>query len=100
MDFVHKNNGHENGWRKEDHQLFVKLYNKYKDVDILAKNLSEILPGKLKKTIGIFFYTMFAFGIQNVFGIKTYLLLYFHIFFLLFDYRRYCGGLLSLKLLT
>lgn len=47
MDFVHKNNGHENGWRKEDHQLFIKLYNKYKDVDILTKNLNEILPGKL-----------------------------------------------------
>lgn len=46
MDFLLKSNGHENGWRKEDHQTFVKFYNKYKDVDTLATNLNELLPGE------------------------------------------------------
>nr|CAI5831087.1 unnamed protein product [Callosobruchus analis] len=44
MDFVHKSGGHENGWRKEDHQLFVKLRSKHKDRKIVAETLHDILP--------------------------------------------------------
>ncbi|EFA06087.2 coiled-coil domain-containing protein 112 [Tribolium castaneum] len=44
MDFVNKSNGHENGWASEDHQLFLKLRNKYKTVDDLALNLHRLLP--------------------------------------------------------
>lgn len=46
MDFLHKSNGHENGWRKEDHQMFIKWYDKYKNIDSLAVNLNELLPGE------------------------------------------------------
>lgn len=46
MDFLHKSNGHENGWRRKDHQMFIKLNSKYKDCDILATNLNELLPGE------------------------------------------------------
>lgn len=46
MDFVHKSNGHENGWRKEDHQLFIKFYKKYNDGEVLAVNLNKVLPGE------------------------------------------------------
>ncbi|CAH2002798.1 unnamed protein product [Acanthoscelides obtectus] len=44
MDFVHKSGGHENGWRKEDHDLFVKLRSKHKDIKIAAENLHDVLP--------------------------------------------------------
>ncbi|VEN45951.1 unnamed protein product [Callosobruchus maculatus] len=44
MDFVHKSGGHENGWRKEDHQLFIKLRTKHKDSKIVAENLHDMLP--------------------------------------------------------
>lgn len=46
MDFLLKSNGHENGWRKEDHQIFIKFCKKYRDIDQLATNLNELLPGE------------------------------------------------------
>ncbi|CAG9815451.1 unnamed protein product [Phaedon cochleariae] len=44
IEFVHKSKGHENGWRKEDHQLFLKIRQKHKHIDTLAKHLHEALP--------------------------------------------------------
>lgn len=45
MDFVNKSKGHENGWASEDHQLFLKLRSKNKNIDELAINLHRLLPG-------------------------------------------------------
>lgn len=45
MDFVHSSGGHENGWRREDHQLFIKFRKKFKNIDTVAKHLHEELPG-------------------------------------------------------
>ncbi|XP_050293531.1 coiled-coil domain-containing protein 112-like [Anthonomus grandis grandis] len=44
FDFVHQSGGHENGWRKEDHQLFLKLRGKCKRVDEVATQIHETLP--------------------------------------------------------
>ncbi|XP_018579645.1 coiled-coil domain-containing protein 112-like [Anoplophora glabripennis] len=44
MDFVHASGGHENGWRKEDHQVFIKYRKKYKNIDAIAKYLHEEFP--------------------------------------------------------
>ncbi|KAH1012478.1 coiled-coil domain-containing protein 112 [Dendroctonus ponderosae] len=44
FDFVHQSGGHENGWRKEDHLLFLKLRKKFTKLADLAANLHEILP--------------------------------------------------------
>lgn len=46
LDFVTKSNGFENGWSSEDHQLFLKLRRKYRNIDELAINLNKLLPGK------------------------------------------------------
>ncbi|RZB39751.1 coiled-coil domain-containing protein 112-like, partial [Asbolus verrucosus] len=45
LDFVSKSNGHENGWSSDDHHLFLKIRNKYKDIENLALNMNKILPG-------------------------------------------------------
>lgn len=47
MDFVHASAGHENGWRKEDHHLFIKFRKKYKHIDTISKYLHEEFPGNL-----------------------------------------------------
>ncbi|KAL1509880.1 hypothetical protein ABEB36_004551 [Hypothenemus hampei] len=44
FDFLHQSGGHENGWRKEDHLLFLKMRKKHKDINDLAKNLHDTLP--------------------------------------------------------
>ncbi|KAJ3648821.1 hypothetical protein Zmor_020594 [Zophobas morio] len=44
MEFVNNSNGHENGWPIEDHQLFLKLRHKYKNIDDLAINFNKLLP--------------------------------------------------------
>ncbi|XP_066145257.1 coiled-coil domain-containing protein 112-like [Euwallacea fornicatus] len=45
FEFVHGNGGHENGWRQEDHLLFLKLRRKYgSQIDDLALHLHETLP--------------------------------------------------------
>ncbi|KAL3287888.1 hypothetical protein HHI36_002345 [Cryptolaemus montrouzieri] len=44
MDFVKTSNGHENGWAISDHQLFLKLRKKCKNVGDVALNLNEVLP--------------------------------------------------------
>ncbi|KAJ8979714.1 hypothetical protein NQ317_015538 [Molorchus minor] len=44
MDFLYKHGGHENGWRKEDHLLFIKFRKMYKNIDLVAKNLHSELP--------------------------------------------------------
>ncbi|KAJ8925879.1 hypothetical protein NQ315_009731 [Exocentrus adspersus] len=44
MDFVHSSGGHENGWRQEDHHLFVRFRRKFKNIDRVAQQLHEELP--------------------------------------------------------
>lgn len=46
MDFVHKSGGHENGWTKNDHLLFIKLRQKHKNIETISQKLHEMLPGK------------------------------------------------------
>lgn len=44
MDFLSQSNGHENGWPNADHQLFLKVRNKNKDMECLILNLNKLLP--------------------------------------------------------
>nr|XP_023013623.1 coiled-coil domain-containing protein 112-like [Leptinotarsa decemlineata] len=44
IDFVNKSEGHENGWRKEDHQLFLRFRKKFKNAEDAALELHETLP--------------------------------------------------------
>ncbi|XP_066245585.1 coiled-coil domain-containing protein 112-like [Euwallacea similis] len=45
FEFVHRNGGHENGWRQEDHLLFLKLRKQYgSQIDDVALRLHEKLP--------------------------------------------------------
>lgn len=53
IEFVHSSGGHENGWRREDHQLFIKFRKKYKNIDTIARHLNEEFPGNL--TVKIYF---------------------------------------------
>lgn len=46
IDFLRRSGGHENGWDKSDHQLFLKYRNKYKDINVITKKLHELLPDK------------------------------------------------------
>ncbi|XP_028138272.1 coiled-coil domain-containing protein 112-like [Diabrotica virgifera virgifera] len=46
IDFVKRSGGHENGWDKDDHELFIKFRNKFKDVSIVSQKINEILPDK------------------------------------------------------
>ncbi|CAG9772534.1 unnamed protein product [Ceutorhynchus assimilis] len=44
FDFVHQSGGHENGWRKDDHLLFLKIRGRYKKINDVAMYLHEMLP--------------------------------------------------------
>ncbi|XP_074033693.1 uncharacterized protein [Leptinotarsa decemlineata] len=44
IDFVNQSKGHENGWRKEDHQLFLRFRKKFKNAEDAALELHETLP--------------------------------------------------------
>ncbi|XP_056644874.1 coiled-coil domain-containing protein 112-like [Diorhabda sublineata] len=46
MDFIRKSGGHENGWSKDDHQLFIKFRNKFKDTAVVCQKINEIFPDK------------------------------------------------------
>ncbi|CAG9828086.1 unnamed protein product [Diabrotica balteata] len=46
IDFIKRSGGHENGWDKDDHQLFIKFRNKFKDVSIVSQKINEVLPDK------------------------------------------------------
>ncbi|KAF5275252.1 hypothetical protein FQA39_LY06912 [Lamprigera yunnana] len=44
MDFVALTGGHENGWKIDDHALFLKTRIKFKDIDRTTKVIHALLP--------------------------------------------------------
>lgn len=53
MDFLHNSDGHENGWKREDHQLFLKIRSKNKDVEYIVKHLHSLLPDITEEEIRV-----------------------------------------------
>lgn len=49
LHFVAKSGGHENGWAREDHTLFIKVRNKSRDEKQLIQSLHKMLPGRKQK---------------------------------------------------
>ncbi|KAF5280898.1 hypothetical protein FQR65_LT03047 [Abscondita terminalis] len=51
LEFVTTSGGHENGWNLDDHALFLRLRNKFKDNNKLAEAIHAMLPDISEKEV-------------------------------------------------
>lgn len=60
LDFLTATNGHTGGWIDEEHNLYVKLKNKYKsNMEQIIMSIRHILPGIYIKKLGLPFHLIF-----------------------------------------